>query len=124
MPVSHRTKLRSGSKSRGTGSKREVDVDAFTAAGRKIVDRKRRNERGVKAVAAQQMPTAPAATDLGFKRLPGPSGVADNLKKLPGVSPAIEKQLNGLGGLRFRHSHLHLSQRCHSSGPLRPATTN
>jgi F-type H+-transporting ATPase subunit a len=23
-------------------------------------------------------------------------------------------------GLRFRHSHLHLSQRCHSSGPLRP----
>ena len=27
-------------------------------------------------------------------------------------------------GLRFRHSHLHLSQRCHSSGPLRPATIN
>ena len=29
--------------------------------------------------------------DLGFEQLPGPRGVADDLKKLPGVSPAIEK---------------------------------
>ncbi len=29
--------------------------------------------------------------------MPGPRGVADDLKKLPGVSPAIEKQLNDLG---------------------------
>ena len=29
--------------------------------------------------------------------LPGPRGVADDLKKLPGMSPAIEKQLNDLG---------------------------
>jgi small subunit ribosomal protein S2 len=40
----------------------------------------------------------PAKTDgLGFEPLPGPRGVADDLKKLPGVSPAIEKQLNDLG---------------------------
>src|SRR6476620_3393664 len=34
---------------------------------------------------------------LGFEALPGPRGVADDLKKLTGVSPAIEKQLNDLG---------------------------
>jgi small subunit ribosomal protein S2 len=34
---------------------------------------------------------------LGFEPLPGPRGVADDLKKLPGVSPAIEKQLQDLG---------------------------
>jgi small subunit ribosomal protein S2 len=41
----------------------------------------------------------PAATDggLGFEPLPGPRGVADDLKKLPGISPAIEKKLNDLG---------------------------
>jgi small subunit ribosomal protein S2 len=33
----------------------------------------------------------------GFEALSGPRGVADDLKKLPGVSPAIEKQLNDLG---------------------------
>jgi small subunit ribosomal protein S2 len=48
-------------------------------------------------VVAEQIPTAPAAGDLGFEQLPGPRGVADDLKKLPGVSPAIEKQLNDLG---------------------------
>jgi predicted flap endonuclease-1-like 5' DNA nuclease len=69
MSVSHLTKRRARLKSIRAGNKREVDVDAFAAAGRKTIDRKR----------------------------PGPYGVADNLKKLPGVSPAIEKQLNGLG---------------------------
>ena len=40
----------------------------------------------------------PAETDkLGFQPLSGPRGVADDLKKFPGVSPAIEKQLNDLG---------------------------
>src|SRR5262245_29724307 len=41
----------------------------------------------------------PAATDtgLGFEPLSGPRGVADDLKKLPGVSPTIEKKLNDLG---------------------------
>ena len=33
----------------------------------------------------------------GFQPLPGPRGVADDLKKLPGVSGAIEKKLNDLG---------------------------
>ncbi len=32
-----------------------------------------------------------------FEALPGPRGVADDLKKLTGVSPAIEKKLNDLG---------------------------
>ena len=32
-----------------------------------------------------------------FQGLPGPRGVADDLKKLPGVSGAIEKSLNDMG---------------------------
>jgi small subunit ribosomal protein S2 len=39
----------------------------------------------------------PAEKSLGFEALSGPRGVADDLKKLPGVSPAIEKKLNDLG---------------------------
>jgi len=39
----------------------------------------------------------PAEAGSGFEPLSGPRGVADDLKKLPGVSPAIEKQLNDLG---------------------------
>ncbi len=40
----------------------------------------------------------PAETDrLGFAPLSGPRGVADDLKKFPGVSPTIEKKLNDLG---------------------------
>ncbi|WP_137044694.1 30S ribosomal protein S2 [Pseudolabrys sp. FHR47] len=59
-------------------------------------------ERGVDLGAsekpiAEPIPTAPATADLGFEQLPGPRGVADDLKKLPGVSGAIEKQLNDLG---------------------------
>jgi len=50
-----------------------------------------------KPVAAEPVPAAPAAADLGFEQLPGPRGVADDLKKLPGISGAIEKQLNDLG---------------------------
>ncbi len=45
----------------------------------------------------ESVPVVPAASDLGFEQLAGPRGVADDLKKLPGVSPAIEKQLNDLG---------------------------
>jgi small subunit ribosomal protein S2 len=57
-------------------------------------------ERGVDLGAAEKpivesLPTAPAEDD--FEALPGPRGVADDLKKLPGVSGAIEKQLNDLG---------------------------
>jgi small subunit ribosomal protein S2 len=49
----------------------------------------------------EEVPTVPAAGDLGFEPLPGPRGAADDLKKLPGVSPAIEKQLNDLGIFHF-----------------------
>jgi len=45
----------------------------------------------VEEVPAEQ----PAAS--GFEPLSGPRGVADDLKKLTAVSPAIEKQLNDLG---------------------------
>ena len=57
-------------------------------------------ERGIDIGAAAE----PIAEDLtvatdgpGYEVLPGPRGVADDLKKLAGVSPAIEKQLNDLG---------------------------
>ena len=58
-------------------------------------------------VGAQAEPIAeevPAAVEnkLGFEPLSGPRGVADDLKKLPGVSPAIEKQLNDLGIFHFQ----------------------
>jgi small subunit ribosomal protein S2 len=53
-----------------------------------------------KPVIAESIPSAPA--DLGFEQLPGPRGVADDLKKLPGVSPAIEKQLNDLGIFHYQ----------------------
>ena len=59
-------------------------------------------EHGVDIGAAEKpivesVPTVPAAGDLGFEPLAGPRGVADDLKKLQGVSPAIEKQLNDMG---------------------------
>ena len=52
-----------------------------------------------KPIIAEPIPAQPA--DTGFEPLPGPRGVADDLKKLPGVSPAIEKQLNDLGIFHF-----------------------
>ena len=57
-----------------------------------------------KPIIAEPVPTAPATGYLGFEPLPGPRGVADDLKKLPGMSPAIEKQLNDLG--IFHYSQL------------------
>jgi small subunit ribosomal protein S2 len=41
----------------------------------------------------EELPAEPAAVG-GFEPLSGPRGVADDLKKLAGVSPAIEKKLN------------------------------
>jgi small subunit ribosomal protein S2 len=57
-------------------------------------------EMGVDVGAAAEpvVEEVPAAEKtLGFEALSGPRGVADDLKKLPGVSPAIEKKLNDLG---------------------------
>jgi small subunit ribosomal protein S2 len=45
----------------------------------------------------ENLPAQPAEKSLGFEPLPGPRGVADDLKKLTGVSPAIEKKLNDIG---------------------------
>src|SRR5437899_3886553 len=44
---------------------------------------------------AEELPAAPQAP--GFQGLAGPRGTADDLKKLTGVSGAIEKKLNDLG---------------------------
>ena len=52
-----------------------------------------------KPVVEEALPQEGAA--LGFQPLSGPRGVADDLKKLPGVSPAIEKQLNDLGVFHY-----------------------
>jgi small subunit ribosomal protein S2 len=56
------------------------------------------------AQAAPVIEEVPAASEnkLGFEPLSGPRGVADDLKKLPSVSPAIEKQLNDLGIFHFQ----------------------
>ena len=43
----------------------------------------------------EEIPTAPQSS--GFQGLAGPRGTADDLKKLPGVSGAIEKKFNDLG---------------------------
>jgi small subunit ribosomal protein S2 len=47
-----------------------------------------------------EIPAAEAPAS-GFTVLSGPRGVADDLKKLAGVSPAIEKMLNDLGIFHF-----------------------
>jgi small subunit ribosomal protein S2 len=52
----------------------------------------------VGAAAEPVVEEVPAAEkSLGFEALSGPRGVADDLKKLPGVSGAVEKKLNDLG---------------------------
>jgi len=49
---------------------------------------------------AEPLPSADSS-GLGFEPLPGPRGVADDLKKLTGISPPIEKMLNDLGIFHF-----------------------
>ncbi len=62
-------------------------------------------ERGVDVGAMAQPVAEPLPTtepeQVGFEALSGPRGVADDLKKLTGVSPAIEKKLNDLGIFHF-----------------------
>jgi predicted flap endonuclease-1-like 5' DNA nuclease len=58
----------------------------------------------VPAPAAEPAPAAPAAEDGGAQptRLDAPrGGVADDLKKIKGVGPALEKSLNALGIWHF-----------------------
>ena len=49
----------------------------------------------------EQLPPASETAGLGFEPLAGPRGVADDLKKLSGISPPIEKKLNDLGIFHF-----------------------
>jgi len=62
-------------------------------------------EMGIDIGAAEAPVVEDVATEkpdtLGFEALSGPRGVSDDLKKLPGVSPAIEKKLNDLGIFHF-----------------------
>jgi small subunit ribosomal protein S2 len=47
-----------------------------------------------KPIIREELPKEP---EWGFEQLPGPRGAPDDLKKLTGVSPDVEKQLNDLG---------------------------
>jgi small subunit ribosomal protein S2 len=63
-------------------------------------------EAGIDVGAAEKPPVedlpTPAATEWeSFEPLPGPRGAPDDLKKLAGVSPDVEKQLNDLGVFHF-----------------------
>ncbi len=51
----------------------------------------------MEAPVAEELPVAAA----GFERLAGPRGTPDDLTKLPGLSPAIEKKLNDLGVFHY-----------------------
>jgi small subunit ribosomal protein S2 len=53
------------------------------------------------APVVEELPAEAADAGMGFEALSGPRGVADDLKKLTGVSPAIEKKLNDLGIFHF-----------------------
>jgi len=52
------------------------------------------------APVVEEVPEA-KADEAGFEALSGPRGVADDLKKLTGVSGVIEKKLNDLGIFHF-----------------------
>jgi small subunit ribosomal protein S2 len=60
-------------------------------------------ESGVDLGASHAPVEEPPAAEvgLGFEALSGPRGVADDLKKLGHVSPAIEKKLNDIGIFHF-----------------------
>ena len=55
------------------------------------------------AASTEEAPAAAASTDLkGFQGLSAPDGEADDLKKIDGVGPVIEKKLNELGIYHFK----------------------
>ena len=57
--------------------------------------RPRHRYRRLRSAGREEIPAAPQPA--GFQGLAGPRGTADDLKKLTGVSGAIEKKLNDLG---------------------------
>jgi small subunit ribosomal protein S2 len=58
----------------------------------------------------------PEINKLGFEPLSGPRGVADDLKKLTGVSPTIEKKLNDVGIFHFQQIAQLSSTAAHNVG--------
>ena len=54
---------------------------------------------GASHAPVEELPAAEVG--LGFEALSGPRGVADDLKKLGHVSPAIEKKFNDIGIFHF-----------------------
>jgi len=58
-------------------------------------------DRGIDLGASVEPVMEDLPSAAGFEPLPGPRGVDDDLKKLTGVSPAIEKQLNDLGVFHY-----------------------
>jgi small subunit ribosomal protein S2 len=55
----------------------------------------------VEAPVAEEVPAEAEQPASGFQPLPGPRGVADDLKKLPHVSPTVEKKLNDMGVFHY-----------------------
>jgi small subunit ribosomal protein S2 len=53
------------------------------------------------APVAEEVPAEAEQPATGFQPLPGPRGVADDLKKLPHVSPTVEKKLNDMGVFHY-----------------------
>jgi small subunit ribosomal protein S2 len=51
---------------------------------------------------AEAVPAAAKTEDIGYEPLPGPRGEPDDLKKLSGISPTIEKKLNDLGIFHYQ----------------------
>jgi small subunit ribosomal protein S2 len=68
------------------------------------------------APVVEELPAERADGRLGFEQLSGPRGVADDLKKLHGVSPAIEKQLNDLGIFHYWQIAAFGSEAAHKVG--------
>jgi small subunit ribosomal protein S2 len=64
----------------------------------------------------EKVPADTSAGGLGFEALSGPRGVADDLKKLTGVSPAIEKKLNDLGIFHYWQLAAFDAKAAHSVG--------
>ncbi len=57
-----------------------------------------------------------AKSEWDFEQLPGPRGAPDDLKKLTGLSPDIEKQLNDLGLFHYTQSSVLGKQISHHLG--------
>ncbi len=80
---------------KGEAKKAETKDAPKTAAPKKEAAKK---EAPRKAAAKKEAPKKEAATKVLFKT---PAGKADDLKKISGVGPVLEKKLNDLGITRF-----------------------